>query len=207
MLRSLLLFRKELISYDKNHPLFGVKIYDISDKLGMDGSLRRLPFWFEEDRFYADFEDLVAISAFESQFEINTIDLYKSFHYCEYEYLIEEDDYFEQVESEAQIAPSMSIFLILILLVGLNEHITILQVLFFLFFFLTKVTEIYEFYLNNSIFTYFNSSAISTSKDNITGFGSALIYPRQDFTAGYTTETGLINTEDLIFEDEEEYLS
>jgi len=205
LIRSLSMAAKRVKPGTTKHVVWKQGTYNLEDKMGHDSALTRLPIIYEEDRFYVDFEELASIMRNNHYLDHYMLDTMKSFHFCEYEYLVEEDDYFEQAYGDSYIAPGLSIVWISLILALLAEPLY--AIFFWLVFWAYSIvlTHIYEYKLNRALFPYYNSSLIATSRDNLNVDNQkSLYYPIQDYVSGYTNENYSTDEISFLREDEDE---
>jgi hypothetical protein len=70
------------------------------DKFSGDSALLPIEYTYDEDRYSSDYEYLANLHEYtQPHFDIE-VDNFRSFHLAEYEYLVEEDDFFDQSMSE-----------------------------------------------------------------------------------------------------------
>jgi hypothetical protein len=74
--------------------------YQIDQRYGGDSTLLPLHYTYEEDRYTSDYEYLSNLMQYNDPHLDIDFDNFRSFHFTEYEYLVEEDDFFDQSMSE-----------------------------------------------------------------------------------------------------------
>jgi hypothetical protein len=183
-LSTLSLTNKNFVTGRVNLLSFSEHMYSFEQKFAQDSSLMDLPFYYEEDRFYSDFEYINTILKENNPFDINNLDIFKSFHSCEYEYIVEEDDYFEQSTTDPIIQIFNSILLIIFVILIFKSPLIVIYFLLSVPLYFIILAEIYHAFKKRTIFSAYKSSLINHSMDNVNGEVLSLIYPRLDFTFG-----------------------
>jgi hypothetical protein len=79
---------------------FRDNLLEFDEKFTSDSSLLPLEYTYDEDRYSSDYEYLSNLHQYtQPHFDID-LDNFRSFHLAEYEYLVEEEDFFDQSMSE-----------------------------------------------------------------------------------------------------------
>jgi hypothetical protein len=82
------------------YKFFRDKDLTFDDKFSGDSALLPLDYAYDEDRYSSDYEYLTNLHQYTQPHLDIDVDNFRSFHLAEYEYMVEEDDFFDQSMSE-----------------------------------------------------------------------------------------------------------
>lgn len=204
LVRTQSLSKKREMSEARRHVVWAQRAYAFEEKIGQDSALTYMPFYYEEDRFYSDHVELSNIMSNTFYLDVNTMETFKSFHFCEYEYFVEEEDFFEQAYGDSHMASSILMLNIYVIIMQLQHPVYFVWILPLMFLFPIVIAEIYELTRSWDLFTYYNSSSVSTSRDNFQGQANALYYANRDYVFGYTDEIYDVSEITLFHEHDED---
>jgi hypothetical protein len=188
----------------KRHVVWAQRAYSFEEKIGQDSALSYMPFYYEEDRFYSDHVELSSIMSNTFYLNVNTMETFKSFHFCEYEYFVEEEDFFEQAYGDSHMAPSILLIHAYVLMMQLQHPVYFIWIIPFIFLYCIVIVEIYEIKTSWELFPYYNSSSVSTSRDNFQGEAPALYYANRDYVHGYSSQAYDVPEITLFYEHDED---
>jgi hypothetical protein len=202
--RSQALPKRREMNHAKKHVVWAQRVYAFEEKIGQDSALTYMPFHYEEDRFYSDHVELSSILRNTFYLDVNSMETFKSFHFCDYEYLVEEEDFFEQAYGDSHIAPSGFLLHIGLVLAYMLHPVYLFWVIPFFFLYPVIIADIYELKETWTLFPYYNSSSVSMSRDNFQGEAPGLYYANRDYVFGYTDEIYMVPEITFLYEHDED---